>query len=168
MARTLPPGPRRLCFVCLGNICRSPTAEATFQRLVERQGLAHEFTLDSAGTGGHHRGEPAHPGTRREAERRGVRITHRARQVSRADFDRFDLLLAMDRRNHADLLALATSDEQRARVHLFRSFDPGADDDEVPDPYYSGEFDRVFDICQRASEGLLARLLSGNSAPDRR
>jgi protein-tyrosine phosphatase len=151
--------PRRLCFVCLGNICRSPTAEATFRALVEQRGLGDQFTLDSAGTGGHHQGEPAHPGTRREAERRGLRITHRARQVTRADFARFDLLVAMDRQNHAHLLALATSDEERARVVLFRSYDPRADDQDVPDPWYSGEFARVFDICQRASGKLLAHLL---------
>jgi protein-tyrosine phosphatase len=145
-------------FVCLGNICRSPTAEAVFARDVAAAGLAHRFTIDSAGTGDWHAGELAHPPTRALASARGVEITHRARQITRADLGRFDHVIVMDRSNHANVLALAEGDDERAKVVLFRSFETSRDDDEVPDPYYSGEYARVFEICERASSGLLALL----------
>jgi protein-tyrosine phosphatase len=146
-------------FVCLGNICRSPTAEAVFARDVESAGLADRFEIDSAGTGDWHAGELAHPPTRALAESRGVSITHRARQIRREDFDRFDLLVVMDRSNLKNVLALARTEEHRAKVRLFREFEAeAAHHAEVPDPYYSGEFGRVFDICEAASRGLLAHL----------
>lgn len=152
----------RVLFVCLGNICRSPTAEAVFAHVVDREGLAHLFEIDSAGTGDWHAGELAHPRTRETAERRGVRITHRARQVRPDDFERFDYLVAMDASNAKNLRALAGHDAHRAKIHLFRDFEGGAEPAgrEVPDPYYTGQFDEVFDICVRASEGLLAHLRS--------
>lgn len=152
----------RVLFVCLGNICRSPTAEAVFAHVVAKEGLAHHFEIDSAGTGDWHAGEPAHPKTRETAERRGVPITHLARQVRPQDFDRFDLLVAMDASNAKNLRNLARTDGHRAKVHLFRDFEPDATTAgrgrEVPDPYYTGQFEEVFDICLRASHGLLAHL----------
>lgn len=149
----------RVCFVCLGNICRSPTAEAVFRRQVETAGLAHRFEIDSAGTGDWHVGERAHHETRATAERRGIEITHRARRFTRADFARYDWVLAMDASNHGVLLGLAGDDASRAKVHLFRSWEPDAPADAgVPDPYYTGQFDLVFEICERASEALLARI----------
>lgn len=149
----------RVCFVCLGNICRSPTAEAVFRSHVSTQGLSHRFEIDSAGTGDWHAGEPAHHDTRATAKKRGVEITHRARHWKRADFERYDWILAMDRSNLANLHALAAHDEHRKKVHLFRSFEPDAPAlAEVPDPYYTGEFDLVFEICERASAALLARI----------
>lgn len=149
----------RVCFVCLGNICRSPTAEAVFRAHVERAGLASRFEIDSAGTGDWHAGELAHPRTRATAEERGVAITHRARQFARADFARFDWVLAMDRANVQALHGLAPDDASRAKVHLFRAWEPDAPQlPEVPDPYYSGQFELVFEICERASAGLLAHL----------
>ncbi len=162
--RVEPPIVVAVCFVCLGNICRSPTAEGVFIHLVESAGLADQFVIDSAGTGGWHAGERADPRSRAEANRRGVELPSRARQVIAADFARFDLLLAMDLRNRADLLALAPSESAQQRVRLIREFDPlalpGA---EVPDPYYGGEqgFAEVFDICWRAAEGLLDHLRRG-------
>ena len=148
-----------VCFVCLGNICRSPTAEAVFAQTVARAGLAARFTIDSAGTGDWHAGERAHHETRAEASRRGIEITHRARQWKRADFDSFDHVLVMDASNLANVLAMAPDDAARAKVRLFRDFEEGAGEGaEVPDPYYTGEFGRVFQICERASEGLLAHL----------
>ncbi len=151
--------PVRICFVCLGNICRSPTAEACFLDLIEREGVADRFVVDSAGTGGWHVGERAHPETRAAAEARGVEIRSIARQFTAGDFDRFDYVIAMDGQNHANLLRLAKDGAQRAKVHLFRDFDPrspkGA---EVPDPYYEGGFEGVFDVCQAAAQGLLAHL----------
>lgn len=148
----------RVCFVCLGNICRSPTAEAVFVRAVERAGLSDRFHIDSAGTGDWHVGEPAHHDTRRTAEQRGVRITHRARQFVRADFERFDLVLAMDRSNAQALHRLAGGEDACAKVRMFRDFVGGEAGLEVPDPYYTGEFDRVFDICEEAAAALLEHL----------
>lgn len=151
----------RLLFVCLGNICRSPTAEASFLSLVRSRKLEGDFVVDSAGTGTSHLGEPPHPETCRVAASHGVHLDHRARQVTHADFARFDLLLAMDRKNERDLLALARTDDERAKVRLFRAYDPDAREDhalEVPDPWYTGEFAEVFAICTRASAGLLAAL----------
>lgn len=154
----------RILFVCLGNICRSPTAEAVFAKLVRDEGLAHLFEIDSAGTGGWHAGEAAHPPTRETARRRGVPITHLARQVTASDFERFDLLVAMDASNAKNLRALARSDAHRDKIRLFRDFEEVFEAGErvtgreVPDPYYTGEYEEVFDICERASRGLLAHL----------
>lgn len=146
-------------FVCLGNICRSPTAEAVFRRDVERAGLAARFEIDSAGTGRWHVGEPAHDATRACARRRGLNITHRARLFTHEDFARFDWILAMDHDNLRAIHRLARDETQRAKVHLFRAFEPGAPADAVvPDPYHSGAFEQVFEICERASEGLLRRI----------
>lgn len=149
----------RVVFVCLGNICRSPTAEGVFIDLVRKEGLAHRFAIDSAGTGSWHAGELPHPDTRAEARRRGIELTSRARQFVREDFERFDYILAMDAGNRNNILRIAEADHHRAKVHLFRSFDPASDpEDEVPDPYYEGGFDRVFDICEAAARGLLRTL----------
>ena len=148
-------------FVCLGNICRSPTAEATFAHAVRERGLSHLFHIDSCGTGGWHAGELAHADTRRVAKARGVEITHRARQLTDADFTRFDHLLAMDESNLRGLLERAPL-SARHKLALFRDHDPLRRADErleVPDPYYTGEFERVFEICDRTSRTLLSRLL---------
>ena len=149
---------QRVLFVCLGNICRSPTAEGAFGALIAARGIAGRFDIDSAGTSTEHLGEFAHPETRAEAARRGINLTHRARQVTHADFARFDHLVAMDRRNHRDLLRLAHTADDRAKVTLFRAYEPNADHEDVPDPWYTGEFARVYDICVRASVGLLAAI----------
>lgn len=131
------------------------------QHLLERAGLSGQVEVDSAGTGAYHVGEPADARARKTAEARGLRLGSISRQVTVEDFDRFDYVIAMDRSNQRDLLELARDDSDRAKVHLFRGFDPespaGAD---VPDPYYGGPrgFDQVFDICEAAAEGLLAHL----------
>lgn len=147
----------RVCFVCLGNICRSPTAEAVFRALVEREGLAERFEIDSAGTGAWHVGERAHPDTRAAARARDVEVTSIARQFTREDLDRFDYVVAMDRSNRANLERIAAG--HPLRIHLFRDFDPAsAKGSEVPDPYYEGGFDRVYEICEAAASGFLAEL----------
>lgn len=150
--------PVRICFVCLGNICRSPTAEAVFRHEVVRSGLADRFEIDSAGTGDWHVGELAHPTSRETARARGFTIDHRARQFVRSDFARFDWILAMDASNHRNLTQLANTDAEKRKIHMFRSFESDASGLEVPDPYYTGQFDLVFDICERASRGLLSHL----------
>lgn len=151
--------PIRVCFVCLGNICRSPTAEAVFRRRAADAGLAHAWVIESAGTGGHHEGEPADRRSRAHGAKRGYELSGRARQFRRADFERFDLVLAMDASNEAALRRLAPDDAARSKIGLFRRYDPGAPAGaEVPDPYYGGPsgFDEVLDLCERAADGLLA------------
>lgn len=146
-------------FVCLGNICRSPLAEGVFSQLVQREGLAERFDIDSAGTSSWHCGEPPDPRTTELARQRGVILEHAARQVERADFERFDYVLAMDASNLGKLQRLAPASD--ARVALLRSFDPDAGDDlEVPDPYFGGAdgFAHVHDLVESACEGLLAHI----------
>jgi protein-tyrosine phosphatase len=148
----------RICFVCLGNICRSPTAEGVMRKLVCDAGLEPAVTIDSAGTGGWHVGERPDPRSCKAAARRGYELDHRARQFIAEDFDRFDLVLAMDRANLRHLHALAGGRRASPSIRLLRSFEPGAPDDaEVPDPYDGAgdDFDRVLDICECACRGLL-------------
>jgi protein-tyrosine phosphatase len=153
--------PIRLAFVCLGNICRSPTAEAVMRHLVKQEGLQGQIELRSGGTGDWHVGKPADRRSREVGSRRGVPLEGVARQFGRADFADADYVLAMDASNRDDLLRLAPDDANRAKVKLLRSFDPesppGA---EVPDPYYGGPqgFDQVFEICEAACRGLLDHL----------
>ena len=147
----------RVCFVCLGNICRSPTAEGVMRAVVERAGLAGRIEIDSAGTGAWHVGEPADERARAAAERRGLSLDSVARQVTRADFDRFDYLVAMDRENLAALERMAPDQSARGKVRLLRSFDPASPRGAaVPDPYYGGDdgFEEVLDICEAACRGL--------------
>ena len=151
----------RVCFVCLGNICRSPTAEGVFRRLVSSANLSQQIEIDSAGTAAYHIGELPDARARAAAQRRGYDLTGTARQFQRGDFARFDYVLAADAANLRVLQKLAPSDEARRRVHLLREFDataaPGV---EVPDPYYGGPagFDEVIDICERACGGLLVHI----------
>jgi protein-tyrosine phosphatase len=152
----------RICFVCLGNICRSPTAEAVMQRLIDDAGLGARVTLDSAGTGGWHAGDLADPRTRTAAAQRGIAITHRARQFVAADLDRFDLVIAMDRHNLAVLHDMRGG-RAAPQIHLLRAFERGAFDPaaqdipDVPDPYAGGSdgFEHVLDLCDRACRGLV-------------
>jgi protein-tyrosine phosphatase len=158
----------RICFVCLGNICRSPTAEAVMRHLVTGAGLARDILIESAGTGDWHIGEPRDRRSQAVGRARGIPLSGVAQQFTSVDFDRYDYVLAMDRANRKELLRLARNEEDRAKVRLLRSFDPSLpqpDEDagpEVPDPYYGGPrgFEEVFDICERACRGLLEHLRS--------
>ena len=145
----------RLLFVCLGNICRSPTAEGVMRHLLVEEGLVEAVELDSAGTGDWHVGHAPDHRSAGAAAGRGIELTGAARQVAPADFESFDLILAMDRSNHDDLLALAPHDDARERVRLLREYDPeavAAGEFEVPDPYYGGDdgFEDVLDLVMRA------------------
>ena len=142
-------------FVCMGNICRSPTAEGVFRHYVTGAGLADQIEADSAGTHAYHVGEPADRRATAAAERRGVSLAGiRARRVSADDFERFDYIIAMDQDNQMHLLDQAP-DEHRSKVQLFLSFS-SEDESEVPDPYYGGKsgFDTVFSIVSRSCEAL--------------
>ncbi|MBK1635175.1 low molecular weight protein-tyrosine-phosphatase [Rhodovulum adriaticum] len=145
----------RILFVCLGNICRSPTAEGVFTALAEQAGVAVD--IDSAGTGGWHVGDPPDARARAEAARRGYDISGlRARQARAEDFERFDLILAMDRANHAALERMRPAGNETP-VRLFLDY-ANSPRDEVPDPYYEGGFDLVLDLIEQASRGLLEQI----------
>ena len=152
--------PCKIVFVCLGNICRSPTGEGLMQHLVNEAGLQNYFHIDSAGTSAWHIGEPANSKTRSVAESHGVQIKSRARRVDPRDLDEFDLIIAMDDENYENLMQLAKTDAQRARICRMRDFDPTPEDGQVPDPYFGGlhGFENVYQIVKRSCEHLLEAL----------
>jgi len=148
-------------FVCLGNICRSPTAHAVFQHLVETRGFSDAVRVDSAGTGDWHIGLPPDTRASASAALRGYDLTPlRARQVEPGDFRAFDYILAMDAQNLRNLRALLPADFG-GELRLFMHYATGVDEREVPDPYYGGEndFDRVLDLVENAAQGLLDTLV---------
>src|SRR5258708_7358780 len=151
--------PMRILFVCMGNICRSPTAEGVMCALLRAEGLDGRIELDSAGTGSWHAGDPPDARAMAAARARDIELDGAARQVTSEDFERFDLLLAMDRENARELQARAPDDATRAKVRLLREFDPAAvaaRDLDVPDPYFGGPhgFERVLDLVTAACRGL--------------
>jgi len=148
-----------ILFVCMGNICRSPTAEGVARTLAERAGLAHLFEFDSAGTHDYHVGRPPDARSQRAAAARGYDLSGlRARQVQKSDFQRFDRLLAMDYDN-LELLRAACPPALHDRLGLFLDYAPELGRREVPDPYYGGAegFDLVIDLVEAAARGLLAQ-----------
>jgi protein-tyrosine phosphatase len=150
----------KILFVCLGNICRSPTAEVVVRTIASREAPELDLEVDSAGTAGYHVGEPPDPRTREAAARRGYDLTAlRARVVEPADFERFDLILALDREILRVLRRRAASTWQ-ARLRLFMEFAPEAGPEDVPDPYYGGPngFEEVLDLVEAAARGLLKHL----------
>ncbi len=151
---------QRILFVCMGNICRSPTAEGVARTVAARQGLQAHFEFDSAGTHGYHIGEPPDARACQAAARRGYDLSVlRARQVNSYDFVRFDSILAMDRENLA-LLKRACPAAHQAKLGLFLDFSGRYVEDEVPDPYYGGPegFEHVLDLVEDAAAGLIIRL----------
>jgi len=155
---------RSVLFVCLGNICRSPTGEGVLQHLVAASPWAGAIQIDSAGTLGYHHGRPADPRMQRAAARRGIVLTSRARQVQATDLERFDLVLAMDRENLADLQRLHPA--PTAKVCLLSEFLDDSWPSDVPDPYYGGEdgFEYVLDMIQAACPAILAALVADLAA----
>ncbi len=151
----------RILAVCAGNICRSPAAEAAIRRAAERAGIAVE--VDSAGTGSWSIGQPPHPQSVAAGARAGLEIGGRARKINSADFGRFDVIVVMDRANLRDVIAMAPSLEDRAKVRLFRTFDPRTTSEEVPDPYGGPDegYDVAIEQVTAAAQGLVDALLSG-------
>jgi protein-tyrosine phosphatase len=155
----------RVLFICMGNICRSPTAHGVFRDLVQRQGLQESIELDSAGTHGYHVGAPPDRRAQQTALARGFDLSDlRARQAVSADFDAFDYLLAMDRDNYMCLKAICPPGEEH-KLHLFMDFAPQLSIKEVPDPYYGGDqgFEQVFDMVEAASLGLLSHIRANHA-----
>lgn len=152
---------QRILFVCLGNICRSPAAEAMLRMLVRREGLEDMVEIDSAGTYGGHSGERSDPRMRRAAEARGIEMTHRARQVKEEDFERFDRVIAMDDNNYEALFRLAPDRQAQQKIYRFREFLRRHPDwSYIPDPYYEGHegFELVLDLLEDGCATLLEEL----------
>ena len=150
----------KVLFVCLGNICRSPSAHGVFQQLVTKAGLQHQIEVDSAGTGAWHIGKPPDKRAIAAASKRGYDLSPlRARQFKADDLQQFDYVLAMDKENLQDMLA-AKQSAPRGRVGLFLEFDKNSEYTEVPDPFYGGSkgFERVLDLIESASHGLLEHI----------
>jgi protein-tyrosine phosphatase len=150
-------------FVCMGNICRSPTAEGVFRKLVQDEGLADWFEIDSAGTHAYHIGNPPDERAQKAALSRGVDLADiRARQVCHADFESFDFILVMDRQN-LDTLSFVCPRTHSHKLKLFLEYVPGLKSLEVPDPYYGGQkgFEQVLDLVERASAGFLNAVRKG-------
>lgn len=162
---TLEPAPSgasvRVCFVCLGNICRSPTAEGVMKHLLVREGLGDRVLVESAGTADYHTGELPDRRAVSAAKARGIVLDSRACQFVVEDFERLDYVLAMDAENERNLKRLAPDARARAKVRLLRSFDPAAPPGApVPDPYYGGVdgFEHVLDLCEAACTGFILHL----------
>lgn len=150
----------RVLFVCLGNICRSPTAEGVFRKLVREHQLEHHFEIDSAGTHAYHVDEAPDERAQAACARRGIDISElRGRRAIASDIEKFDYVLAMDRENYQNLQQICPRGFE-SRIRLFMEFAPDRAEKEVPDPYFGGAggFDRVLDMIEDAAEGLLAEI----------
>lgn len=147
---------KRVMFVCLGNICRSPLAHAVFQKMVVDRDLSEFYIVQSSGTCAYHVGEQSDPRMKKTAAERGVNINHKARQIFKYDLDEFDYIFAMDNNNYRDIRSLTTNEDLLQQVYMFRQFDP-IESGDVPDPYYGGQkgFNTVFDIVDRTCKNIL-------------
>jgi protein-tyrosine phosphatase len=150
---------KKIMFVCLGNICRSPLAHAVFEDILEQSGSRDRYLADSSGTTAYHAGERADGRMRATAATHGIEISHRAQQLTPKHLRGFDLILCMDRENHRHALAMAEDESQRNKIRMLRDFDPNGPGD-VPDPYYGGDkgFENVFDIVMRSAKALFEEL----------
>jgi protein-tyrosine phosphatase len=152
---------KRICFICLGNIIRSPLAQHLFSHKASEAGVADKYQVSSAGLGPWHVGEQPDSRMRRIASKRGIHMSGRAREFSPSEFEQHDLILVMDSENLQRLKALTRNEEQRRKIRMLREFDPdGGKHSPVPDPYYGGPngFEEVYQIIDRSVEGLLEQL----------
>lgn len=152
----------KVIFVCMGNICRSPSAEAVMNFLVEKAGLSDVIECDSAGTIAFHAGEPADSRMKKHASKRGYNLTSIARKFTHKDFEEFDYVIAMDRNNFTDILAVDKNSEYIDNITMMTSYCSKYEEDEIPDPYYGGPqgFEKVLDLLEDACEGLLEDIKS--------
>lgn len=152
--------PYKLLFVCLGNICRSPSAENIMNHLIEQAGLSDRIVCDSAGTSSYHIGSSPDRRMTSAAAKRGIKLQGQARQFQKSDFEEFDLILAMDKENYRDILYLDKEEKYRDKVRLICDFATHHQEKEVPDPYYGGRegFDKVINLLLDACNGLLEQI----------
>ncbi|MBK8946703.1 MAG: low molecular weight phosphotyrosine protein phosphatase [Ignavibacteriae bacterium] len=155
----------KVIFVCMGNICRSPSGEAVMNKLVKKAGLENEIHCDSAGTIAYHEGEQADARMKRHAIKRGYRLTSIARKFRNIDFDNFDYIIAMDNENLRDLNSFDFDKKNSNKIFKMTDFSSEKKYNEVPDPYYSGPegFELVLDILEDSCEGLLNKIISDNN-----
>ncbi len=153
---------KRILFVCLGNICRSPLAEGVFNDFITSKGLKNSILCDSCGTAGYHIGSPPDKRSILTASNHGIKLDHQGRKLSVRDFEEYDYIFAMDKNNYEDILALKRKSVGNAKVHLYREFDPKGNGD-VPDPYHGtmDDFEEVYEICSRTSKKLLEFIQRG-------
>lgn len=154
----------KVLFICMGNICRSPTAEGVFRQVVEQASLSDQINIDSAGTHAYHIGSQPDHRAQSAALNRGIDLSsQRGRKVESSDFDTFDYILAMDDSNHSDLQAVANGSADN--LHMFLKFAENFSESDVPDPYYGGDqgFEHVLDLIEDASKGLLAHIRDKHS-----
>lgn len=151
-----------ILFVCMGNICRSPSGEAVMNAVIKKYGLADKIQCDSAGTIAYHEGEPADSRMKHHARMRGYSLTSIARKFRYEDFEKFDYIIAMDKENYADLLEMDRERKYFDKISMMMSFGKNSDEDEVPDPYYGGPagFEKVLDLLEDACKGLLEEILN--------
>lgn len=147
----------KILFVCLGNICRSPLAEAIFKHKIKEKGLEHRVEVNSCGTANYHVGDTPDPRTIKNALKNGVSIDHLGKQLSEQDIGYYDFILAMDKSNHTNIFRLTNANRHAHKIKLMRSFDPEPDGEEVPDPYYGNEsdFQNVFDILSHSIDSFI-------------
>lgn len=149
---------KRVLFVCLGNICRSPLAHGIFEHLLEEQGIREDFIVDSCGTGSWHIGDPPHPGSQKVAKENGISLDGQTSRSLRAvDFDEFDYLVAMDSDNLSVLNQ--NKDDSKAKIFLLRDYDEQGKGQDVPDPYYRDTFENVFSIIDRSCKAFLKDII---------
>ena len=155
----------KLLFVCLGNICRSPSAENIMKYLLESKSLSSKFICDSAGTSSYHIGSPPDSRMTKAASKRGITLKGEARRFKKEDFEKFDLILAMDRYNYRDIMSLDKDGKYKDKVHLMCDYAKKHPDVDVPDPYYGGVdgFDYVIELLLDACENLLLELVEVNN-----
>lgn len=150
---------KKVLFVCLGNICRSPLAEAIFRHKVASRNLEHLFDIDSCGTSNYHIGDIPDARTFAIATKHGIKMDHTVRQFTAEDLEGYDYIFAMDKNNFKNILAMAGGDTHKQKVFLMRQYDPLGKGEEVPDPYWGNEkeFQDVFDILDRSIDGFLGQ-----------